>query len=65
MFYHENEANDGKGRGEDGRLLSYKSQIETAIYYSLHYSPTVIKNKTRNPFSLHWVAVSTSNSNND
>ncbi|PIG89569.1 hypothetical protein AARAC_003185 [Aspergillus arachidicola] len=46
-----------------GRLSEYKSQIETAIYHGLHYSVSLIKDETRNRFTLHWVAVPGSHSN--
>ncbi|KAL5356711.1 hypothetical protein BJX96DRAFT_171859 [Aspergillus floccosus] len=58
VFYPENE----EGRG---RLASYKSQIRTAIYHSLHYSHSLIKDETRNRFALHWVAAPTTSGSND
>ncbi|KAJ5169271.1 uncharacterized protein N7482_004865 [Penicillium canariense] len=42
---------------EGGRLLEYKSQIGTALYHGLHYSPRLIKDETRDRFTLHWVAI--------
>ncbi|KAE8319653.1 hypothetical protein BDV41DRAFT_570588 [Aspergillus transmontanensis] len=46
-----------------GRLSEYKSQIGTAIYHGLHYSVSLIKDETRNRFTLHWVAVPGSHDN--
>ncbi|KAJ0423895.1 hypothetical protein BJY00DRAFT_277626 [Aspergillus carlsbadensis] len=54
VFYHEKENEEPAG---ESRLLSYKSQIRTAIYHSLHYSPSLVKDETRTRFALHWVAV--------
>ncbi|KAL2849888.1 hypothetical protein BJY01DRAFT_233407 [Aspergillus pseudoustus] len=60
VFYPENEEGGG------GRLSEYKSQIRTAIYHSLHYSPSLVQDETRNRFALHWVIVpTTSGSNNN
>ncbi|KAE8320402.1 hypothetical protein BDV39DRAFT_187952 [Aspergillus sergii] len=57
VFYQEEEE-------ELGRLSEYKSQIGTAIYHGLHYSVSLIKDETRDRFTLHWVAVP-GNHNND
>ncbi|GLI77005.1 hypothetical protein PoHVEF18_005287 [Penicillium ochrochloron] len=38
---------------EGGRLLEYKSQIRTAVYRGLHYSSRLIKDETRDRFTLH------------
>jgi hypothetical protein len=46
-----------KEEEEEGRLLEYKSQIGTALYHGLHYSSRLIKDETRDRFTLHWVAV--------
>jgi hypothetical protein len=54
VFYHKKE---NKEAGGESRLSSYKSQIRTAIYHSLHYSPSLVKDETRTRFALHWVAV--------
>ncbi|KAL4739531.1 hypothetical protein BDV11DRAFT_205013 [Aspergillus similis] len=54
VFYHEKE---NKEAGGESCLSSYKSQIRTAIYHSLHYSPSLVKDETRTRFALHWVAV--------
>ncbi|KAE8312809.1 hypothetical protein BDV41DRAFT_588501 [Aspergillus transmontanensis] len=56
VFYQEEEE-------EVGRLSEYKSQIGTAIYHGLHYSVSLIKDETRDRFTLHWVAVSGSHDN--
>ncbi|KAL4972957.1 hypothetical protein BDW66DRAFT_169051 [Aspergillus desertorum] len=50
---------------EGGRRLEYKSLIETAVYHGLHYSPTLIKDETRDRFILHWGAVPGSNNSMD
>ncbi|KAL2811008.1 hypothetical protein BJX63DRAFT_444413 [Aspergillus granulosus] len=54
VFYREKENEEAGG---ESRLPSYKSQIGTAIYHSLHYSPLLVKDETRTRFALHWVAV--------
>ncbi|KAL4779064.1 hypothetical protein BJX76DRAFT_106073 [Aspergillus varians] len=54
VFYHEKENEEAGG---ESRLPSYKSQIGTAIYHSLHYSPSLVKDETRARFALLWVAV--------
>jgi hypothetical protein len=63
VFYSENEE-DEQGAGE-GRLASYKSQIESAIYHALHYLRKAIKDKTRARFALHWVAVPSTSGDED
>ena len=50
---------------EGGRLPEYKSLIGTAVYHGLHYSPSLIKDETRDRFTLHWVAVPGSNNGMD
>ncbi|KAL2809982.1 hypothetical protein BJX63DRAFT_423455 [Aspergillus granulosus] len=62
VFYPENKEDEKEGQG---RLALYKSEIRTAIYHSLHYSPLLIKDKTRNRFALHWLAVPTTSGSND
>ncbi|KAB8205700.1 hypothetical protein BDV34DRAFT_235067 [Aspergillus parasiticus] len=64
VFYQEEEE-------EVGRLSEYKSQIGTAIYHGLHYSVSLIKDKTRDrhnnnldPSAL-WSRFSTMLSNNE
>ncbi|KAL5048335.1 hypothetical protein BDW71DRAFT_177467 [Aspergillus fruticulosus] len=54
-----------KEEEEGGRLPEYKSQIGTAVYHGLHYSPRLIKDETRDRFTLHWVAVPGSNNSMD
>ncbi|KAL2807586.1 hypothetical protein BJX63DRAFT_411828, partial [Aspergillus granulosus] len=62
VFYPENEDEKEK----QGCLSLYKFEIGTAIYHSLHYFHWLIKDETRNQFTLHWVAVpTTSGSNNN
>ncbi|KAL2807588.1 hypothetical protein BJX63DRAFT_411833 [Aspergillus granulosus] len=61
VFYPENEEDE---KEEQGRFLLYKSEIRMAIYHSLHYSPWLIKDETRNRFTLHWVAVPTTSGRN-
>jgi hypothetical protein len=46
-----------KEEEQRGRLPEYKSLIGTAVYHGLHYSPRLIKDETRDRFTLHWVAV--------
>ncbi|KAF5859837.1 hypothetical protein ETB97_002389 [Aspergillus alliaceus] len=55
VVFHQQEEEEEEE--EVGRLSKYKSQIRTAIYHGLHYSVLLIKNETRNRFTLHWVAV--------
>ncbi|KAJ5667471.1 hypothetical protein N7507_003335 [Penicillium longicatenatum] len=54
-----------KKEEEGGRLPEYKSLIGTAVYHGLHYSPRLIKDETRDRFTLHWVAVPGTNSSID
>ncbi|KNG83795.1 hypothetical protein ANOM_007379 [Aspergillus nomiae NRRL 13137] len=54
-----------KEEEEGGRLPEYKSLIGTAVYHGLHYSPTLIKDETRDRFTLHWAAVPGSNNSMD
>ncbi|KAL6231889.1 hypothetical protein BDW75DRAFT_233224 [Aspergillus navahoensis] len=54
-----------KEEEEGGRLPEYKSLIGTAVYHGLHYSPTLIKDETRDRFTLHWMAVPGSNNSMD
>ncbi|KAB8229899.1 uncharacterized protein BDW43DRAFT_321770 [Aspergillus alliaceus] len=54
VVFHQQEEEEEE---EIGRLSEYKSQIRTAIYHGLHYSVSLIKDETRNRFTLHWVAV--------
>ncbi|GCB17407.1 hypothetical protein AAWM_00292 [Aspergillus awamori] len=50
---------------EGGRLSEYKSLVGTAVYHGLHYSPRLIKDETRDRFTLNWVAVAGSNNSMD
>ncbi|TPR07920.1 hypothetical protein CAN33_0016250 [Aspergillus niger] len=54
-----------KEEDEGGRLSEYKSLVGTAVYHGLHYSPRLIKDETRDRFTLNWVAVPGSNSSMD
>ncbi|GKZ77009.1 hypothetical protein AnigIFM56816_009118 [Aspergillus niger] len=54
-----------KEEDEGGRLSEYKSLVGTAVYHGLHYSPRLIKDETRDRFTLNWVAVAGSNNSMD
>jgi hypothetical protein len=57
VFFQKEEEEEEEEEEEGGRLLEYKSQIGTAVYHGLHYSSRLIKDETRDRFTLHWVAV--------
>ncbi|KAB8240994.1 hypothetical protein BDV35DRAFT_401315 [Aspergillus flavus] len=63
FYQKEEEEGGGGGGGGVDRLSEYKSQIGTAIYHGLHYSVSLIKDETRNRFTLHWVVVPGSHNN--
>jgi hypothetical protein len=66
VFCSEKEGEDEQGAGaREGRLASYKSQIETAIYHTLHYATSLVKAETRARFALHWVAVLSTSGDED
>lgn len=54
-----------KEEEQRGRVPEYKSLIGTAVYHGLHYSPRLIKDETRDRFTLHWVAVPDNNNSMD
>jgi hypothetical protein len=51
VFFQKEEEEEG------GRLLEYKSQIGAAVYHGLHYSSRLIKDETRDRFTLQRVTV--------
>lgn len=61
VVFYPKEEDEQKG---GGRLAEYKFQIGTALHHALHYSATLIKDKTRDRFTLRWVAVPDNSNNN-
>ncbi|KAK1144343.1 hypothetical protein N8T08_005495 [Aspergillus melleus] len=61
VVFYPKEEDEQKG---GGRLAEYKFQIGTALHHTLHYSATLIKDETRDRFTLSWVTVPGNRNNN-